>query len=657
MKPPWDLLMNSLMGKRLKYRASDGDHRREGIDMGCSFEGSPAKRYRPVNVCLILLPAVFMYCWFLGGYPLADPDEGRYAEIAREMLESGDFVTPHLNYVRYLEKPPLYYWLLAGSMAVFGENEWAVRLVSAATALLSVLVVMILGRSMFGPRTGLTAGWVYLTSVLPLVLARISIIDTLFSLCLLATWGAWWLGYRAKSMSRSRGWTLLFWACLGLATMAKGLAALVLTGLIILIFVSVRRGWGVLRDMAWWPGPAVFGIIVIPWHVAVGYRNPDFWHYYIVVEHFARLLGDEHVRPFWYLPAIVPFGMMFWGVFLFPAARNAVRCSFHMFKFSRPTANGTLDKRQNGVPSEPGYDQWRAESILFLVIWAFTVIVLFSLSRCKLMPYVLPAYPAMALLVAWHLNSGALQRPSTGWCLAFTTAILLMFILSLPYVARQQTTMPLHEISGLLRVTQCALLVGTGLVVFSIFRRRMAIPVLGLILLFLVPPLALTAQMITQYRKIGAFVKSMPNPLPKGIKIAEWRTYDQSLGFYTKRRIILVDEVSELVFRHTSSDYGLYFLEGEESLKRLAVDGPLLVNLRPGDWQKVRQWDLLFPVAANTSNMMVANKAFFHLTNLEPWPEAAIKPRPLLLMPRKVDEEEKCVFSASTDHPPDSNLE
>ncbi|MBT3259676.1 MAG: phospholipid carrier-dependent glycosyltransferase, partial [Deltaproteobacteria bacterium] len=141
---------------------------------------------------------MFLYFVGLDSYPLLDPDEGRYAEIPREMLESGDFITPRLNYVKYFEKPPLFYWLTAGSMALFGQKEWAVRLVPAVAGFLTLLLIMGLGKRIFDGPTGVMAAWIYLTSVIPTVLARLPIIDGVFSLILTATWGTWWLGYKAR---------------------------------------------------------------------------------------------------------------------------------------------------------------------------------------------------------------------------------------------------------------------------------------------------------------------------------------------------------------------------------------------------------------------------------------------------------------------------
>jgi len=151
------------------------------------------------------------------------------------------------------------------------------------------------------------------------------------------------------------------------------------------------------------------------------------------------------------------------------------------------------------------------------------------------------------------------------------------------------------------------------------------------------PSIVMIVPKVANYRKVGGFIKAMPGPLPAQIKIAEWRNYDQGLSFYTQRRTILVDNVGELKFGSTIGDHKDFFLKGEESLKRLAREGPLLVNIRPGDWPKVSRWAMFRPVAANSTNVMVGNDEFFRLTGLAPWPDKAVTPPPLLLLPRRLN--------------------
>ncbi|MFO7599750.1 MAG: glycosyltransferase family 39 protein [Candidatus Desulfacyla sp.] len=580
-----------------------------------------------IAMALVMGLAACIYFVGLNGYPLLDPDEGRYAEIPREMLESGDFITPRLNYVKYFEKPPLFYWCTAGAMALFGQHEWAVRMVPALAGLLTVFLIMTLGNRFFGMRVGIMAGGIYLTSVIPLILARLPIIDGLFSLLLTATWGAWWGGYRASAGAAKRGWYIAAWALMGLAVMTKGVAAIALTGGIVVLFIAARRDWRALLSMAWVPGLLIFAVIVLPWHLAAGFRNPEFFHFYFVVQHFGRLVSEEHARPIWYFFVILPFGMLFWTAFFFPAALAALRRAARVI----------------GLPSirsrkwEETGEARQSEDILFLVIWVGAVVGLFSLSRSKLVPYILPAYPAMALLIAFYLVNGGLTRTSARWCSGITAIFLLAAIPVVSYYAQAQEMLPVGELKRPVRLAQSALLLGSVLMGLSAFRRGLIPAATALVLVLLMPAMVMIVPVGANYRKVGGLMKGMPMPLPKEIRVAEWRTFDQGLSFYTRRRTILVDNIGELEFGSRLGDQSEFFLEGEEHLKRLGREGALLVNLRPGDWPTVRGWGLFRPVAANSTNLMVGNESFFRLARLIPWPDDAVTPPPLLLTPRSLN--------------------
>ncbi|MCF8145784.1 MAG: glycosyltransferase family 39 protein [Deltaproteobacteria bacterium] len=583
-----------------------------------------------VIAVMILVTVLAAGIYFIGldGYPLLDPDEGRYAEISREMLETGDFITPRLNYVKYFEKPPLFYWCVAGAMALFGQSEWVVRMVPALAGFLTVVLIMALGNCLFGRRVGVMAGWVYLTSVIPLILARLPIIDGLFSLLLTATWGTWWCGYRALPGGAKRRWYIAAWALMGLAVMTKGVAAIALTGGIVLGVIALRSDWRALGSLCWIPGLLVFAVIVLPWHLAAGFRNPEFFHFYFVVQHFGRLMQEEHAKPFWFFLVIFPFGMLFWTAFFFPSALSSLRRGMKAVRLPRVLFQG-----RDKSPDDPNAAR-QSEGILFLILWAGAVVGLFSLSRSKLVPYILPAYPAMAMLMAFHLVNGGLARRSARWCAGITGVFLLAAIPVVSYYARSQDMLPGTALEWPVRLAQGALLLGGALLVMAMFKRRMIPAAAGLVLVMLIPGMVMMVPVAATYRKVGGLMKEMPLPLPKEIRVAEWRTFDQGLSFYTRRRTILVDNMGELRFGSTLGDHADFFLKGEENLKRLGREGPLLVNLRPGDWPRVREWGLFRPAAANSTNVMVGNDAFFRLAGLIPWPDDAMTPPPLLLMPR-----------------------
>jgi 4-amino-4-deoxy-L-arabinose transferase-like glycosyltransferase len=562
----------------------------------------------------LLLLAVVLYGGGLGRYHLLDPDEGRYGEIPREMLERGDLITPTLNYVKYFEKPPLFYWLVAAVMTVFGEQEWAVRGVAAAAGLLTAWMVWALGGTMWGARTGLIALWVYLGSLLPMVLARLPIIDGLFGACLTACFAAWWRGY-AAGRGRRTWWMVLSWACLGLAVMAKGPTAIVLAALLVVCFLGMRREWSVLREMAWLPGLAVFAVITVPWHVAVSLRNPEFPHFYFVVQHLLRATGNEHLRPWWYFLVIAPAGM---GAWMVPSILAFI------------AAVGASCKR----PAGPENDDAQRAAGLFCVLWAAVVVFFFSLSRCKLVPYIQPALPGLALLVAWRLAAGDAARTPWRVALAITGALLLAVVAAAPKLAADQDVVPVSGIGPFVVGLRISLGVAGLAMLLGAWKVRWATWVPSLPVLLLAPVLVLSIPLFAQYKRTGALIEPMLPRLPANLRIAEYRNYDQSLSFYTHRRIVLVDFPDELAFGRDQGDNSAWFLTGADSLRRLSAEGPLLVNIATKTWTEARSWEFLRPVAANTSNIMLANDAFFAATGFAPYEPDAIQPGARLLMPK-----------------------
>lgn len=586
--------------------------------------------YTAIGVVIFTAAAYF---FSINAYPLLDPDEGRYAEIAREMIETGDFVTPHLNYVKYLEKPPFFYWLTAASMGIFGQNEIAVRILPSLAGLLTVLLVMGLGRQFFNARGGVMAGWIYVTSALPFAMARLPIIDGLFSLLLSAVWGAWWMGYNASTADMRQRWYITAWISLGMAVMTKGPVAVALTGGIVLLYLIVRHDLRALRQMAWWRGGLIFLFITVPWHIAAYLQTPQFAHFYFVKQHLGRLIGSEHYGPFWFFIAVFPFTMLPWSAFLFLGIWDAVRRSIHAIPWlnkNLPTISPDVKAHEEIAVRESRKD----EASLFLMIWIIVVIGLFSVSNCKLYPYILPACPAAAILLAGFFEHAGLDNTYSRLCAVITAVFLFLLVPITSYLGLKDNTLPLLQMSLLIRIMQGAFIIGGLLLLIAAFRIRLIPAATGFVLLLTLFPIEKGVSQVSSYIKIGDLVKALPAPLPTEVRIAEWKQYDPSLNFYTRRRITLVDEVGELGFGMNLEVQSKFFRNGQDSILELSKEGPLLINLRPSDWATANLWNVLNVVAANNKNILAGNKAFFDLTRLKPWPTDAVKYPPLLLLPQ-----------------------
>jgi len=346
---------------------------------------------------LILLTLVLcaFYGFRLGSYALANPDEGRNAEIAREMVASGDWVTPRLDGVNYFEKPPLVYWTVAGSLTVFGPNEGSVRAVPLLFAIGGVLAAYAATRRIYGRAAGLSAALVLGTSLLYFALGRFLILDMAVSVLMSTTLFCFILGVReapppagANPWAARRRWLFYgLYASAALATLAKGLIGFLVTGAVMFLWLLIFNQWKRLRPFYLPTGALLFLAIAAPWHVLAAMRNPTWLHRYVVYEHFERFTTAAASRPgpWWYFIPIILLGAFPWTGFLWPGIRRSLR--------------GGWSERDKYS------DTW------FFVVWAGFIFLFFSASHSKLPPYILPVFPALAVLIGRCLAPGPDDGP------------------------------------------------------------------------------------------------------------------------------------------------------------------------------------------------------------------------------------------------------
>jgi 4-amino-4-deoxy-L-arabinose transferase-like glycosyltransferase len=305
-------------------------------------------------VAALLILAALVWFGTLGIRPLYKADESRYGEISREMVASGDWVTPRLNGFRYFEKPPLQYWATAAFFSVLGEKDYVARLWTALTGFAGILLVYYAGNRLWGPPAGAYSAAVLAGSPLYVLLGQVNTLDMAVSVFLAAALVAFLFGRM-----------FVFWVACALAVLSKGLIGIVLPGAAIFFFMLLKRDWGLVRRIRPIAGPLVFLAISAPWFVAVSRANPEFLHFFFIQEHFQRFTTAMHqrVEPAWFFLPVLAAGIAPW---LLPFLRAL-----------RP----------------------RDDATLVLVIWTLVVFVFFSASGSKLPPYILPIFPAAALLV------------------------------------------------------------------------------------------------------------------------------------------------------------------------------------------------------------------------------------------------------------------
>ena len=312
----------------------------------------------------------------LGRLPLLEPDEGRNAEVGREMLTSGDWITPRYDSLAYLDKPAAYFWMVSASFRALGVSELAARLPSALMGCLTMLLVWFLARRMFGNSVGLWAGIVFATCPLAIVLAREVIFDMTLTFFITLALTAFWLAENAKF---SNLWfDVLMFAAMGVAIITKGPVGVLVPLLSILVYEVVRSRRRELSRLRWGLGLLVFIAVALPWFVAVSVRHPDFPRYALWTESLKRFAtGNAHRGGGWfyYIPVYLG-GFAPWSLFLLVAGWNRL-------------------KRWRKLKQEEG------RPVLFLLSWTILVFGFFTISHSKLPAYFLPAVVPLSILMGW----------------------------------------------------------------------------------------------------------------------------------------------------------------------------------------------------------------------------------------------------------------
>ena len=363
----------------------------------------PRRGFPGAHFLLLLVVASWLFFAGLGRLSLIEPDEGRNAEVAREMLVKGDWIVPHFDGFSYLDKPPVYFWLVAATFKIGGLSEASARFSSALAALGTMLLVWFLARRMFGDSTGLYAGIIFATSPLVAIFAREVIFDMTLTFFVTVAMVCYWLG--EASGQRRRLWDVLFFAAMGVATLTKGPVGFLLPLLSISAFQALRGSLRSLRKLNWGLGLATFLAVTLPWFIAVCVRHPDFPRYAFWQESLQRFATGHSHRSgsLYYYLLIYVAGFLPWSFFLLYAAYSRVR--------------RWKDLRQE-----------QYAPVLFLLSWAGVIFIFFSLSQSKLPGYLLPALIPLSILMAkvWTQKRPQGERRAPDWLTAgFATLIAL----------------------------------------------------------------------------------------------------------------------------------------------------------------------------------------------------------------------------------------
>ncbi|MDP1609726.1 MAG: glycosyltransferase family 39 protein [Sulfuritalea sp.] len=538
---------------------------------------------------LLALLLIFALLWFgtLEHRRLINPDEGRYSEIPREMVASGDWLTPRLNNIKYFEKPALQYWATATAYSVFGEHHWTARLWPALTGFLGVLFTAFATARLFGRQAGLIAGAVLAGSVLWNVIGHVNTLDMGVSFFLAAAVFALCLGQRDDAAPlESRRWQDGAWILLALAVLSKGLIGLVLPAATVVAYALWQRDWGFILRIRPFRGLLILLAITAPWFVAVSLANPEFAHFFFIHEHFQRFLTRAHGRyqPVWYFIPILLLGMLPW---LGSLAQGLVA----------------------GCRRDAGR---RFQPRRFLLVWAVLVFVFFSVSSSKLASYILPIFPALAALIGVHLAGYAASR-RIEWHALPAVIVGGASLALVPFVTRfasDKVPAALYEAyQPWLYGGSAALLLG-GLLAFWLGRQGRSVAAVFALAFggfgygqgFLLGHDTLGS--VHSAHDVAAAIRPL---VPPDAPFFSVDTYDQSLQFYLKRTTTMVAYRDELGFGISQEPQK--FIPDIAGFERAWNAAPVAWALMaPSLWQEMQKKGLPMIVVIRDTRRVIVRK-------------------------------------------------
>jgi 4-amino-4-deoxy-L-arabinose transferase-like glycosyltransferase len=536
-------------------------------------------------IAVVLVICVLL--WFVGieYRGLFMPDEGRYADIAREMLDSSDWVTPRLNGLKYFEKPPLQYWATATAFALFGVDEWTARIWPALTGFLGIVftafaAVRLAPGSPWRLTACIFAGcWGYFVG------GQFLTLDMGLTFFLTGALLSFAMSRRPDiSPGAERGWMIVAWAAMACAVLNKGIVGILLPALALLIYIVIERDWALLRRLNWGSGLCVFAAIVLPWFVLVQQQNPEFFHFFFIHEHFERYLLPDHNRPgaWWYFVPVLLVGLLPWT----PSVPAAVARAWK-------------------APNPGGFKLDR-----FLVIWAGAIVVFFSASQSKLPGYVLPALPAILLLFARqfpNLSEGARRAPAFA-CMA--SGIVLMLLAAALSQRGASSWAGLETDYATWLAAAGLVLTAAGVAALRLFRRARgdaALAVLGLGSLLAIQ-LAFSGTHVLDERysseRLVEAVAGEKLQFSRGPPFYSVATFDQTVPFYLGRPVTLVDHKDELA-PGIAAEPGKYIEAIDEFLRRWQDDVEAFAIMKPQLYEQLRRQGLPGRVMARDARLII----------------------------------------------------
>lgn len=535
----------------------------------------------------------FLLVWFymMGARTLVPTDEGRYAEMAREMVATGDWITLRLNGIKYFEKPPLQTWMNALTFELFGLGNWQARLWTGLCGLLGIALVAHTGSKLFNRRVGINAALVLGSSLLWAASSHYNSLDLGVAAMMAISLCGLLLSQRVDaSPSEQRNYMLLCWIGMALAVLTKGLIGVVLPGGVLVIYTLVSRDWSIWKRLHMGKGLLTFFAIVSPWFILVALKNPEHPQFFFIHEHLQRFTSNVHKRyqPPYFFVAVLALGILPWiGVI--------------------------MQSLWSGVKKENAGFQPKK----MLLVWTLFILAFFSISNSKLTGYILPIFPSLALLIACELeitSTKSLRFASFLFALIGIAGLAFALIdHAKPTGATPANEVAINSAFFPWLVAACVFMITGGLTAIFTARRQKD---LALIVLAIGGFLAGQALMFGyepwgQYRAGLSHVKLIQAELKPDTVIYAVGQYEQCLPFYLGRTLTLVEFPDELAFG-LEQQPELWIPKREDFVQKWRTDStnskPAVAIINPLIYEDFRKQDLpMRLISQDTKRVIVSN--------------------------------------------------
>ena len=480
---------------------------------------------------ILLLLMIYSLIWFgtLNYRHLIPSDEGRYAEMAREMLVTGDWVTPRYNGYKYFEKPPLQVWATAAIFQVFGIGDWQARLWTALTGFLTILAIGFTGTRIYNARAGWLAAVVLASSPMWVISGHFNSLDMGLSAFLVAALCSLLLAQTSHNKSSCRNWMWACWVFMALATLSKGVIGAAIPAMVFVAYSISTWDWKIWTRLRLFSGTIVFLLITAPWFILVAQRNPEFLEFFFIHEHLQRFTQDAHSRtgPIYYFVPLLLIGIIPWVLQIPGALVQAWQ------ERRREFSSGWL-----------------------LVCWFVVIFAFFSMSRSKLPGYIIPIFPALALLIGHRLDrllgySNSLGMPWKLQTLGFALlgCIGFFFLTEIGKQARPD------EIEAYAQYTYWVIAALIALIGFSLFaivqsKRNGLQSIVSFASGFFLCAMIAGTGHETLGRAVSGIdlVSRIKASIPEKVNFYSVRLLDHTVPFYLGRTMIMVESPDELEF-------------------------------------------------------------------------------------------------------------